>query len=72
MSKSMNKYHKRSESGMLPGWVKLGAVAVGVGVGGGMDGVPVPGNTQGRENIKCRLRVKSQSKVDRLVGLISK
>ena len=34
MSKSMNKYHKRSGSGMLPGWVKVGAIAVGVGVGG--------------------------------------
>ena len=43
MSKSMNKYHKRSESGMLPGWVKVGALAMGVGVGVGMGGVPVPG-----------------------------
>ena len=67
----MNKYHKCiQELGKLPGWVKVGAL--GVSVGGGMGGVPVPGNTQGRENIKCRLRVKSQSKVDRLVGLISK
>jgi hypothetical protein len=40
MSKSMNKYHKRSGSGMLPGWVKVGAVALGVGVG--MGGVPEP------------------------------
>ena len=28
---------------MLPGWVKVGALAMGVGVGVGMGGVPVPG-----------------------------
>ena len=42
MSKSMNKYHKCiQELGKLPGWVKVGALAVGVGVGVGA--VPVPG-----------------------------
>ena len=42
MSKSMNKYHKRSElDSSLSGWVKVGALALGVGVGVG--GVPVPG-----------------------------
>ena len=37
MSKSMNKYHKcMSELGSsLPGWVKVGAVALGIGVGMG-------------------------------------
>ena len=37
MSESMNKYHKyRSESGSsLSGWVKVGALALGVGVGVG-------------------------------------
>ena len=36
MSKSMNKYHKCiQELGKLPGWVKVGAVALGVSVGGG-------------------------------------
>ena len=39
MSESMNKYHKRSESGMLPGWVKVGALAMGVGVGGWSPGI---------------------------------
>ena len=38
----MNKYHKCiQELGKLPGWVKVGALAVGVGVGVGA--VPVPG-----------------------------
>ena len=38
----MNKYHKCiQELGKLPGWVKVGALAMGVGVG--MGGVHVPG-----------------------------
>ena len=43
MSKSMNKHHKgMSELGRsMPGWVKVGALALGVGVGSGA--VPVPG-----------------------------
>ena len=43
MSKSMNKYHKcMSELGRSKsGWVKVGALAMGVGVG--MGGVHVPG-----------------------------
>lgn len=51
MSESMNKYHKRSElDKSLPGWVKVGALAVGVGVGGP---VPVPGGQYARaEKIK--------------------
>ena len=37
----MNKYHKRiSELGrFLPGWVKIGAVAIGVGMGGWSPGI---------------------------------
>jgi hypothetical protein len=27
----------------MPGWVKVGAVALSIGVGVGMGGVPVPG-----------------------------
>ena len=43
MSKSMNKYHKciQELGRTLPGWVKVGALALGVGVGMGV--VPVPG-----------------------------
>ena len=42
MSKSMNKYHKCiSELGKsMPGWVKVGALALAVGVGGGAVHVP--------------------------------
>ena len=41
MSKSMNKYHKCiQELGKLPGWVKVGAVAIGVGIGTGAVHVP--------------------------------
>ncbi len=60
MSKSMNKYHKRSESGKLPGWIKLGAVAVGVGVGTG--GVPVPGGGLSKGVEKARAgRIKENT-----------
>ncbi|MBR1843422.1 MAG: hypothetical protein IJ793_00890 [Opitutales bacterium] len=43
----MNKYHKCiQELGKLPGWVKVGAVAIGVGVGTG-------GRSQGIEKARA-------------------
>ena len=53
MSKSMNKYHKcMSELGNpLSGWVKVGAIALGVGVG--MGGVPEGGMFTGVGKVRA-------------------
>ena len=65
MSKSMNKYHKCiQELGKLPGWVKVGALAVGVGVGGWSPG---GGMSKGVEKVwagKCKVQIKSQEPVE--------
>lgn len=62
MSKSMNKYHKCiQELGKLPGWVKVGALAVGVGVGGGGWS---PSDGQYARAGKYKVQIKSQEPVE--------